>query len=106
QAFIDALRQIFRTTIRDPTARAWASETAFGRNHQSFRIRMERFCDEKLARFGAVGIGRVDQVHAKIARAPQNFLCVLAIGRPTPDPLARYAHRAEAESIHGKIAAE
>ena len=67
---------------------------------------MERFCDEKLARFWTIRIGRVDQVHAKIERAPQNFLCVLAIGRLTPDPLSRYAHRAEAEPIHGKIAAE
>ena len=67
---------------------------------------MERFHDEKLARFRTVSVGRVDQVHAQIDRAPQNFLCVLAIGRPTPNPFARYSHRAKAEPIHGKIAAD
>src|SRR5437773_11614899 len=34
---------------------------------------------------------RVDEIDAQLDRTPQNLLRVLAIRRPTPDPLARQA---------------
>jgi hypothetical protein len=49
---------------------------------------------------------RVDEIDAQLDRTPQNFLRVLAIGRPTPDPLARQAHRAKTEPVDQKIAAQ
>ena len=36
---------------------------------------------------------RVDEIDAQLDRTPQNLLRVLAIRRPTPDPLARQPHR-------------
>ncbi len=49
---------------------------------------------------------RVDEIDAQLDRTPQNFLRVLAIGRPTPDPLARQAHRLKTEPVDQKIAAQ
>ena len=49
---------------------------------------------------------RVDEIDAQLDRTPQNLLRVLAIRRPTPDPLARQAHRAKAEAVDQKIAAQ
>ena len=42
---------------------------------------------------------RVDEIDAHVDRTPQNLLRVLAIRRPTPDPLARQAHRPKAEAV-------
>src|SRR5438067_13826179 len=36
---------------------------------------------------------RVDEIDAQLDRTPQNFLRVLAIRQPTPEPLARQPHR-------------
>ena len=49
---------------------------------------------------------RVDEIDAQLDRTPQNFLRVLAIGRPSPDPLARQAHRPKTEPVDQKIAAQ
>ena len=45
--------------------------------------------DEQFISFGSVHIRRINQVCAKLDRSPQYFERVLAIWRPTPDPLAR-----------------
>src|SRR5205814_5142934 len=58
----------------------------FRRDHQSFRTRIQRFGNEKLIRFRTVSIGGVDETHAQLDCASQNFLRVLPIRRPTPDP--------------------
>jgi hypothetical protein len=49
---------------------------------------------------------RVDEIDAQLDRTPQNLLRVLAIRRPTPDPLARQPHRPEPEPIDQYIPAE
>ena len=49
---------------------------------------------------------RVDEIDAQLDRTPQNLLRVLAIRRPTPDPLARQPHRPKPEPIDQKIPAQ
>ena len=67
---------------------------------------MKRFRDEQLVHFRSVSIGRIDEIHAKLERATQNFFCILSIGRPTPYAVARQAHRAIAKPVYGKIATD
>jgi len=84
QTFIDALRQIFRTTIRHPIVRARPGQPAFGRITTP-SDRMERFRDEKLARFWTVSVGPCRSSTPR-STAPARLSLVLAIGRPTPVP--------------------
>src|SRR4051812_49480393 len=102
QTLIDALFQVLRAAIRDPLVWSGPGVAAFGRDDQSFRIGMERLSDQKLAGFRAIGVRRVDQVHAKIYCPLQNLERLAAILRPTPDPLARNPHCAEPEPVHGQ----
>ena len=67
---------------------------------------MKRFRNQELVRFRTVSVGRVDEIHSELNRAPQNLFCILAIGRPTPNPRSRQAHRAKPKSIHRNIAAQ
>src|SRR5438552_19179156 len=88
QTLIDALLEILRVTLRHPLSGSGSYLTALCRDDESFRIRIEGFCDEQFISFGSVSIGCVDQIHAEIDRAPQNFERVLTVRRPTPDPLS------------------
>src|SRR6266496_6333712 len=106
ETFIDSLCQIFGPPVLFPLSRTGPGATAFCRNYQSFRIRIQRFGNEELVRFRTVSIGGIDEIDAQLDRAPQNFLRVLAIRRPTPDPLARQAHRAKPEPVDQKIASQ
>ena len=105
ETFIYALRQALGPTVWHPLSRAGAGIAALGRDDQSFGIRMQRFRNQELVRFRPVSVGRVDQIHSELDCASQNLFCVLAIGRPTPNPGARQAHRAKAEPINRKISA-
>ena len=67
---------------------------------------MERLGDEQFAYVRTVSVGGIDEIHAELDGPAQNFPRVLSIGRPTPYPLARQAHRAKAKPINRKIAAE
>ena len=67
---------------------------------------MERRGDEQFAYFRPISVGGVDQIHTELDGAPQNFECVIAIRRPTPNALPGDAHRAEAEPIDREIAAQ
>src|SRR5437773_11403171 len=79
ETFIDGLCQILRPPVWHPLSGTGSGVTAFGRNNESFRIRIERFGNEELVRFGTVSICRVDEIDAQLDCAPQDFLRVLAI---------------------------
>jgi hypothetical protein len=66
---------------------------------------MQCLGNEELVRFRTVSIGGVDEIDAQLDCAPQNFLRVLAIRRPTPDPLACQAHRPKTEPVDQQIPA-
>src|ERR1044072_1423628 len=97
ETFIDTLRQILRPPVRYPLIRSGSGVTAFGRDHHSFRIRIQRLGKEELVRFRTVSIGRVDEIDAQLDCAPQNLLGILAISRPTPDPLSLSPHSSTTE---------
>ena len=67
---------------------------------------MKRLRNEKLARLRSVGIGGIDEIHAELDRALENFERGFAVLRPTPDPVACDPHRAEPEPVHGQVAAD
>ena len=67
---------------------------------------MKRFRNQELVRFRTVSVGGIDQIHAELNGASEDLFCILAIGRPTPNPRTREAHRAEAEPIDRKISAQ
>src|SRR6266516_1854989 len=106
ETFIDSLCQILRSPVLQPLSRTGPGLTAFGRNHQAFWIGIQRFSNEELVRFWTVSIGSVDEIDAQLDCAPQNFLRVLSIRRPTPDPLARQPHRPKPEPIDQHIPAQ
>src|SRR6266436_4994909 len=97
---------MFRSTVWHPLARSRSCETAFCRDNKPLGIRMERLCDQQLACFRAVSVCRVDQVHTQFDGALENFDRIVAVGRPTPNTFPGYPHRAKAEPIDGKIAAQ
>src|SRR5207247_11154139 len=99
ETFIDGLCQIFRTTVLFPFSRTGPGLTAFRRDNESFRIRIQRFGNEELVRFRTVSIGCVDEIDSQLDRSLQNFLRVLPIRRPTPDPLACQPHRPKTEPV-------
>ena len=105
QTFVDAAFEIVRAAVRFPFAGTWPGQSAFGRDHKSFWIRMKRFCDEQLARFGSIRIGGVDQIDTELHCAFQDFDRVRAVGRPTPNAFARDSHGAKPKPIHFQIAA-
>src|SRR5437867_7270743 len=68
ETFIDSLCQIFRPPVRHPLSRTGPGLTAFGRNDESFRIRIQRFGNEQLVRFRTVSIGGIDEIHTQLER--------------------------------------
>src|SRR4029078_11597765 len=106
QAFIHALLQIFRTTIRRPLTWARSSEATLRRDDQPLRIRMERFGNEQFARFRSIGISGVDQVYPELNGPAQDLERIRAIGGPTPNSFTGDPHGSETEAIHRKIAAQ
>jgi hypothetical protein len=65
---------------------------------------MQGLGDETFANFGAVGIGRVDEIDSQLQRAPQDCDCLRMIGRFSPDAIARELHCAESQPANGNIA--
>src|ERR1041385_6565014 len=106
EAVIDALLQIIRLAVRHPLVRPGSRVATLCRDDETFRIRMERFGDEQLARLGGVALGGINKIHAELDRAFQDTFGFLAIFRPTPDAVTGDAHRAKPKPIHRKIAAD
>src|SRR6516165_6441759 len=92
--------------VRDPLAGTWPGISAFRSDHKSFRVRMQRFGDEQLARLRSVCVRSVDQINAEFDRAFQNFDRVRAVRRPTPNAFTGDPHGAETESIDLRVAAD
>src|SRR5438477_12754276 len=89
QTFVDALLEILRVTLRHPLSGSGSYLTALCRDDESFRIWIKRLGNEQFISFRSVGVRRVDQIHSKLDRTSQNFDGILALRRPTPDPLSR-----------------
>lgn len=107
EALLDALTQVLRATIRLPLVGAGAREPALGRDDDmGILVRCKYFGDEPLAHLGAVAVGGVDEIDAELGDAFQDALRLGRVCGLTPDAGAGDAHRPEAESVDGKIAAD
>src|SRR6266481_8421612 len=95
---------MFRSPVWHPLAGSRPCQAAFGRYNETFRVRMERFCDKQFARLRPVRIRRIDQIHTEFDGASENLERVLPIGRPTPDALPGNTHRAKTEPVDCKVA--
>src|SRR6476659_5930281 len=84
QAALDRAPQMLGTTVLDPGATIWSQKTALGGNNQARWIGMQRLRDQQLVCFRAVAICRVDEIHAKLDRAPQNPTGVISISWHSP----------------------
>jgi hypothetical protein len=98
--------QVLRAAVGPPLARTVAQQPALGRDHEVFGIWAQRLRDEALAHERSVRVGGVDQVDAELDRASQHRDRLVVVRRFTPDARTGDAHRAEPESVHGKVAAE
>ena len=67
-------------------------------------IGRERFADEPLGDFGAVGVGGVDERDAKLDGAAQDAAAFFCVGRLAPRAVAHQAHGSVAEPVHGQVA--
>ena len=86
QASLARLAQVLGPPVPRPGAGALAEEPALGGDHEALRVGVQRLGDQELAHLGAVGVGRVDQVHAQLDGAPQDAQRVLAVVGPAENP--------------------
>jgi hypothetical protein len=85
QASFNRASQIVGATVRDPGPAIWSNQATFRGNDQTRRVRIQGLRDHRLVRFGAVTIGSVDKVHAKLDRGMQNPIGVFSIPWSSPD---------------------
>ena len=90
---LQRLGQVFGACIVGPLAWSGALPSAFGGDHQISRIRIERLGDQFFRCAGPVGVGRINQVDAKLDGAAQRReRCGFVGGGPQmPGPVMRMA---------------
>src|SRR5215211_4094750 len=87
------------------TAVAWP-EAALRRNHEIFRVGIQRLRDQFLADLRPVRVGRVDQVNPELEDPAEQLLrCVPILRRPRA-PLTQNAKRPETEPANLEVAPE
>src|SRR5947199_391330 len=106
QTSFDSLFEMFGSAIWYPLAGSRPCETAFCRDDESLRIRMERFGYEQFARVRPIRIGCVDQIDTQPGCACENFERVLSIRWPTPNTFPGDTHGAKAQPIDRQVAAQ
>src|SRR4051812_8560694 len=97
---------MFGSTVWHPLSGSWTSQSAFGRDNESLRVGMKRFCDQQLTCVGSVCVSSVNQVDPELDCSPQDFECICSIERPTPDALSGNAHGTKTEPTNSQIAAQ
>jgi hypothetical protein len=98
--------QIVGPAVGIPVAGPAAAQACLRRDHEAFRIRVERVGDQPLAHVGAVGVGRVDEGDAELERTLEEPLRLFGVLRLAPDSAPGERHRAEADAADRKVAAE
>src|ERR1041384_2049675 len=76
------------------------------RDHQILRIGKECFRDELFIHMGAIGICRVNEIHAQFCRSSQNCYCLRATFRRPPDAFSCETHCSEPKPMDGSCPAE
>ncbi len=106
QRALAGIAQVLRARVARPLPRARALQPALRRDQQPLRVGVQRLGDELLADVRPVAVGRVDEVHAELDRAPDDRQRRVAIGRRAPGAGADDPHRPEAEPPDLDVAAE
>ena len=106
QAHLDTLNQISGAAHVFRFRGALARDAALGGDDHAGRVGRERFADEALGDFGAVGVGSVDERDAEFDCAAQNAAGFGFVGRLAPCAIAHQAHGSVAETMDRQIAAD
>ena len=106
QAALAGRAEVLGPAVGRPPPGPGAFEAALGGDDQVVGIRVQRLGDQRLADVGTVGVGGVDEVDAELDRPAQHRLGLVAVRRLTPDAVTGDPHRAEAETVHGEVAAD
>ena len=100
QRAVARLAQVLGASVVDPPVGARAHLSALGRDHEPIRVRVQGFRDQLLADVGPVRVGRVDQRHAELNRAPKHRQRLIVVTRRPPDALTGDPHRAKPKPVH------
>ena len=103
QTSLERFGEMFRAGIVRPLAGARALPSTFGCDHQSSRIGVECFRDQLFGGARAVGVGRVNQIHAEFNRPPQGRKRSSLVCGRSPHAWPCDAHRAIAHPVDGEI---
>jgi hypothetical protein len=106
QAPLNALLEPFGSRVDRPSVRSPPNEPRFRCDDDAGRIWRERFGDYFFADERSVRIGRIDEIHAAFDDVPNQFDGAGSVGRRSPNPAPRDAHRSEAKTVDGQIAAD
>src|SRR2546421_2157154 len=91
------------STIGDPTVGTGSRKPALRRHHQSYRIRIERLGDQRLADAWAVRVGGVDKGDAPVHHPSEQRDRLALIPRRAPDPRTGDAHRAKTKMSNWQL---
>ncbi len=97
--------QMAGVAVGHPDVGRRALEAALGGDGHAV-VRVQRLLDQLLRYFGAIGIGRVDEVDAQLGQTAQRGERAVAVGRRAEDARARDAHRAVAQAVDLEFAAD
>ena len=105
QAHFDTLDQVAGAAHVFGFGGALAGDAALGGDDEARRIGVQRFADEALGDFGAVGVGGVDEGDAEIDGAAENAAGFVWGLRLSPGTVADKAHGSVAEAVDREVAA-
>ena len=86
--------------------RATADEPALGSDHEVVRIGMQSLADELLVGVRAVGVGRVDEGHARGDNLSQQRDALVMVGVFAPDLRSGQLHRPVTDAPNGQVGAD
>jgi hypothetical protein len=105
QARLAGGAQVLGPAVGVPALRRRPHDAALGRDHEPRRVGMQCVGDQPLVGLGAVGVGRVDEVHAELDRTVQHSSRFVPIRRVAPDAGTGEPHRPVTEAVHPQVAA-
>src|SRR4029077_19775263 len=98
--------QVFRLSVFNPLVGTWVVKAALSRDHQPFRIRVQRLSYDFFTHAGTIGVRGVDEIDSQFDSAPQNTDGLSPICRLAPNSISRDSHRAESQARNAKISSD
>src|SRR5581483_3248587 len=97
---------MLRTPVLDPLIRPGPLEPGLGRDHEAFRIRVQRLSNESFCHLRAIGVRGVEQVYTELESTMQNRKGFFVVFGLAPDAFSGEPHSAETEAIDLEVAAD